>query len=62
MSHCTLTINISEQYQIQCIITDEKEIEYIIKLNYQNDDSCQKNVYKNSNNISSDYNDYSYRK
>ena len=38
MSHSTLTINISEQYQIQCIITDENDKDHIIKLNNQNDD------------------------
>ena len=37
MTHSTLTINITEQYQLQCIITDEKETEHIIKLNNQND-------------------------
>ena len=38
MSHSTLTINISQQYQLQCIVIDEKETEHNIKLNNQNDD------------------------
>ena len=33
-----MSINISQNYQIQCIVIDEKETEHIIKLNNQNDD------------------------
>ena len=33
MSHCTLTINISENYQLQCIVIDENDKEHVIKLN-----------------------------
>ena len=38
MSHCTLTITISEQYQLQCIVIDENDNNHIIKLNNQNVD------------------------
>ena len=38
MSHSTLTINISQNYQLQCIVIDENNNNHIIKLNNQNDD------------------------
>ena len=38
MTHSTLTINITAQYQLQCIVTDENENNHIIKLDNQNDD------------------------
>ena len=38
MSHCTLKINISENYQLQCIVVDKNTHNHIIKLNNQNDD------------------------
>ena len=38
MSHSTLTITISEQYKLQCIVIDENDKEHIIKLNNQNND------------------------
>ena len=51
MSHSTLTINISEQYKLQCIVIDEKETEHIIKLNKQKDDYLPINISFDMNEI-----------
>ena len=39
MTHSMLTINISEQYKLHCIVTDENDDYHIIKLDYQKNDS-----------------------
>ena len=56
MSHCSLTINISQNYQLQCIITDENDKDHIIKLHNQPDDqeTCPAAIDKNDPNYDPD--------